>query len=107
MPFHAYDLSVELIALLRPVVAKIAAHDPDLARQMRRAATSAPLNLAEGRRRVGRDRLHLWRVAAGSVSEVRAGLDVAVAWGAVDRADASPAVALCDRLGAITWSLTR
>ena len=106
MPFDAYDFAVDLVRLVRPLVARVATFDAALADQLRRAATSAPLNLAEGRRRVGRDRLHLWRVAAGSVAEVRAALDVAAAWGYLDGADSAPAVALCDRLGAITWRLT-
>ena len=107
MPFYAYDLSVELVSLLKPLVAKLATHDADLARQVRTAATSAPLNLAEGRRRVGRDRPHLWRIAAGSIAEVRAALDVATRWGYLEGAETDRAVALCDRLGAITWGLTR
>ena len=107
MPFVAYDLAVELVTLLKPLVAKVGTRDADLARQLRTAATSAPLNLAEGRRRVGRDRPHLWRIAAGSIAEVRAGLQVAIAWGYLDGAETDRAVALCDRLGAVTWGLTR
>ena len=107
MPFTAYDVSVELVALLKPLIATVATHDADLARQLRRAASSAPLNLAEGRRRVGRDRPHFWRIAAGSAAEVRAALDVAIAWGYVEGADADRAAAVCDRLGALTWGLTR
>ena len=107
MSFDAYRFAVELVTLLRPLVARVATHDPALADQLRRAATSAPLNLAEGRRRVGRDRLHLWRIAAGSVAEVGAALEVSVAWGYLEGAETAEAVALCDRLGAITWSLTR
>ena len=38
-------------------IEKVARHDTDLARQMRKAATSAPSNLAEGNRRGGGDRL--------------------------------------------------
>jgi four helix bundle protein len=107
MPFIAYDLAVELVTLLKPLAAKVATHDRDLAKQLRTAGTSAPLNLAEGRRRVGGDRPHLWRVAAGSIAEVRAALEVAIAWGYLEGAETRRAVALCDRLGAITWSLTR
>ncbi len=107
MPFDAYDLAVELITLLKPLVAKVATHDTDLVKQLRRAATSAPLNLAEGRKRTGRDRLHLWRIAAGSIAEARAAVEVATAWGYLEGAETAEAVALCDRLGAITWSLTR
>jgi four helix bundle protein len=106
MPFDAHTFAVELVTLLKPLVARVATHDSELAGQLRRAATSAPLNLAEGRKRVGRDRLHLWRIAAGSVAEVRSALEVSVAWGYLEGAETEEAVALCDRLGAITWRLT-
>jgi len=104
--FDAYEVSVELISALRDVVAVVARHDPDLARQLRRAATSVPLNVAEGNRRAGRDRLHLFRVADGSAREVVAGLEAAAAWGYLDAAAVSPAFALADRVAAMLWKLT-
>ncbi len=60
----------------------------------------------EGRRRHGRDRIHLWRVAAGSADEVVASLRVAEAWGHVDAASIAPALGLCDRVLAMLWRLT-
>ena len=107
MPFDAYVYAIELATQLRPLIARVATHDAALAKQLCRAATSAPLNLAEGRKRVGRDRLHLWRIAAGSVAEVLAALEVATALGYLEGAETAEAAALCDRLGAITWRLTR
>ena len=88
--FDAYEVSVELISALRGVVAVIARHDPDLARQLRRAATSVPLNLAEGNQRAGRDRLHLFRVADGSAREVLASLDAAASARTGSTPSASP-----------------
>ena len=107
MPFDAYVFAVELVTLVRPLIARVATHDAALANQLRRAVSSPPLNLAEGRKRVGRDRLHLWRIAAGSVAEVLAALEVATAMGYLEGAETTEAAALCDRLGAITWRLTR
>ena len=106
MPFDAYDFAIELVRQCKPLVERVATRDASLADQLKRAATSVALNLAEGRRRAGKDRLHLWRVAGGSAAEVRAGLEVADAWGYLDSGAANEAVALCDRLGAITWRLT-
>jgi hypothetical protein len=63
--------------------------------------------LAEGRRRAGADRLHSWRVAAGSAEEVRAALRVAEAWGDLSAAEVSAAIVLLDRLLAMLWRLTR
>jgi four helix bundle protein len=103
---HAFDVSIELIRRLREPLARIQAGDGDLASQIRRAASSVPLNLAEGQRRAGRDRLHLFRVAAGSAAEVRAALVVAQAWGYVAEGDIAEGLALVDRLVAMTWRMT-
>jgi four helix bundle protein len=107
MPFDAFDLSLDLIRSLREPLVALTERDPSLAQQLRRAAASVPLNLSEGRRRNGRDRLHLWRVAAGSADEVVASLRVAEAWGHVDASSIAPALALCDRVLAMLWRLTR
>lgn len=105
-PFYAFDVALELIARLRQPLVVIASRDPDLAQQLRRAAASVPLNVSEGRRRSGRDRLHHFRVAAGSADEVVASLRVAEAWGHVDRAAIEPALAASDRVLALLWGLT-
>jgi len=107
MSFHALDVALELVSSLRQPVGALATRDPSLADQLRRAATSVPLNVGEGRRRVGRDRLHHWRIAAGSAEEVRTALRVALAWGHVDPAEVEPALDLCDRVLAMLWRLTR
>ena len=83
MPFHVLELSISVIVELREVVEIIARKDPDLARQTRKALTSSPLNIGEGSERVGRDQLHLYRIAAGSANEVRNCLRVAEAFGYV------------------------
>jgi four helix bundle protein len=107
MPFDAFDVSVELVRSLAPLVELIGRHDRDLASQIRRAAASAPLNLREGRRRAGRDRQHHWRVAAGSADEIVACLRVAEAWGWVGAADIGASLALADRVLAMCWRMTR
>jgi len=104
--FQAFELALDAIRHLHAPLAAIARHDPDLARQIRRAAASMALNLSEGNRRQGGDRLHLWRVAAGSADEVVAALRVAEAWRVVDPASISPVLQRCDRVLAITWTLT-
>lgn len=57
----------------------IARHDNDLARQLRRAATSVCLNVAEGSGVQGGNRRQRYASALGSARETRACLDVAVA----------------------------
>jgi four helix bundle protein len=57
----------------------IAKYDADLARQLRRAATSVPLNVAEGSGVHGGNRRQRYATALGSAREVMACFDVAVA----------------------------
>jgi four helix bundle protein len=106
MAFDAYDVSLDLIRTLRLPLEPLTARDPDLARQLRRAASSVAQNLREGRRRAGKDRAHHFRIAAGSADEVVACLQVAEAWGHVQPADVAPSLVLADRVLAMTWRLT-
>ena len=106
MSFHAFDVSLEMIRQVREPLTAITQRDPALADQLRRAAASVALNLSEGRRRSGRDRIHLYRVAAGSADEVAASLRVAEAWGHVEAPSIAPALGLCDRILAMLWRLT-
>ena len=74
-------LVLEVIRLLRPVVAIIAKHDLDLARQLRRAASSIALNIQEGSGLTGGLRIQRYRTALGSTRESISCLHVADAWG--------------------------
>ena len=65
------------------------------------------MNIAEGARRVGKDRTHLWRVAAGSANEVRVALRTAVAWGDLDAALTLRSMQLLDRVIAMLWKMTK
>jgi four helix bundle protein len=104
--FDALDVSLEMIRLLADPIRSIGRCDPDLARQLRRAAASVAMNLAEGRQRAGRDRAHLFRVAAGSAAETRTALEIARAWRYATEEEVAPAIAMCDRVQAMTWRLT-
>jgi four helix bundle protein len=104
--FHAHDLAMEMATALRPLLDRIGRRDRDLAGQLRRAAASVVLNLAEGARRMGKDRLHFYRVAAGSAAETQSGLELAGAWGYLDPAEVKPAQILLDRVLAMLWRLT-
>jgi len=98
-----------MVSALRPAVERIRLHDRDLAQQLKRAGSSVPGNIAEiaeGARRAGQDRLHHYRIAAGSAGELRSHLAVAMAWGDVDQATVTPALALLDSILAIPWRLT-
>jgi four helix bundle protein len=103
--FHVYDLALELIRACRPLIERVARRDRSLAEQLRRAVQSAALNLREGNRRVGGDRLHSFRIAAGSADEVVGALEVAEAFGYLARTEVAPALALADRVLAMLYRL--
>jgi len=104
--FRTLEVSLELVRSLRDVVRRLGSVDRDLASQIRRAASSVTLNLAEGNGRSGRDRHYCFRVAKGSVLEVQAGLRLAVAWGYLDEVHLEPSLALTgDLLGMLTGLL--
>ena len=106
MGFDAFDVALALVRSLKEPIAKIAVHDPALAGQLARARSSVPLNLREGRRRAGRDRLHHWRVAAGSTDEIVGALLTAEALDHVTRDDIAEPLALADRELAMCWRMT-
>jgi len=103
-PFHVYGAALGLVSALRSVLGELTKSDRALADQLRRAASSVVLNIAEGNRRTGKDRLHFFRIAAGSAAEVRAALDVARAWGMIGVTSAGEAE--LDRVLAMLWRLT-
>jgi four helix bundle protein len=104
--FEAYEVALDLAAALGPLIAAIAQRDSSLSCQLRRAAASVPLCLTEGACRAGKDRIHLYRVAAGSAAEVRAALALARAWTLVPPARLVTAETLLDRVLAMLWRLT-
>lgn len=100
---NIYPITLELCRTLQRECIYIARRDADLARQLRRALTSVPLNVAEGAYSRGRNRQARYHTALGSAREVLACLEVAHAMGHLDRID--PAVA--DRIDHIVATLYR
>ena len=101
----AYDVALDLVRALRPVVAQLRTYSPEAADQVERAASSIVLNLAEGGRRHGRDPRRFWDMAHGSAGEICGALDLADAWGW--QVDSSQARMLLDRELGLLWGLTR
>jgi four helix bundle protein len=103
----AHSVASELIKSLRVPLERIASRDGALADQLRRAGSSVLLNIVEGHRRVGKDRAHHYRIAAGSAAEVGAALEIAAAWSYLPDAQLAEPRALVDRELALLWGLTR
>jgi four helix bundle protein len=73
-----YPVILTLVEDLARLSPRIAHHDPDLARQLRRASTSVALNCAEGMHARGRSRTACYNIALREMRESYAALEVSV-----------------------------
>jgi four helix bundle protein len=89
-----YSKMIGVLGMLRGVLAQIEKHDRDLGNQLRRAASSVALNVAEGYGSHGGTKLARYRTALGSARETVACLDVATALGYVEGVDGQVASGL-------------
>jgi len=72
-----YTFILEVLRKIAVLEARIRKHDPDLARQLRRAGSSIALNTAEAMGSHAGNEKARFRTALGSTQETRACLDVA------------------------------
>jgi len=98
-----YDVMLEVLRLLRPLLVAIERHDKDLGNQLRRASASVALNMAEGSGSSGGTRQQRYRTALGSARESGACLDVALALGYLDEVDPE----VLQKLDAVRATLAR
>ena len=104
--FQALEVSIDTIRSLRVPLARLRRADADLARQLRRALSSVPLNLSEGLKRRGQDQTHHWRIALGSIEEARTALRVAEAFGYLELDTLGESWELIDRTVAMLYTET-
>ena len=103
--FDAYQVSLDLVRALRAVVGRVERRDRSLGSQIRRAANSVVLNLAEGNHKLGKGKRKFFCDAAGSAAEVHAALQVAEVWGYLTREALQPTLELLDRVKAMLYRL--
>jgi four helix bundle protein len=105
----AYEVAIDLVRDLRPLVERIRKHDSTLAKQLVDAMNSTVQNLAEAEVHRGGNKRAKFDIAFGEANEVKASLDLAIAWGHVgdDNPHANVARTKLTRLLALCWGLTR
>ncbi len=101
----AYQVALEVVRELRPLVERIRKHDSTLAKQLVNAASRTVQNIAEGERHRAGNKRAKYDIAFGEANEVKGSLDLAIAWGYI--ADDAAARAKLMRLHALLWGLTR
>ena len=104
---NVYVRAREITREIGPLVQVIRAQDAKLADQLRRAAQSVVLNIAEGRGNKGKNAELRFATACGSAKEVRAALGVAGDWGYIESHRVTQLDRRLDRVCAITWCLSR
>jgi four helix bundle protein len=100
----------KVIAMVKSVCAlsrKVQRYDRDLARQMRRACTSVPLNMVEGWHAVGGNRTARFNTAICEARETISCLDVSVACGYLSQAEVLEDLDRLDHIVAVCWRLSR
>ena len=94
-----YRRSLELIDLVAGVLSKLPPGYGFLGEQIRRSASSVPLNFLEGCGRSGvADRRRFFTIAIGSAHEVAATLDVMHRFRVISRQDLTVGHDICDHL---------
>jgi len=105
MAFIVYDLALQMLSNLKPLIEQVRRHDRSLADQMQRAGQSTFLNIAEGRSARGRNEAAKFQIALTECRETRAALRLSVVWGYVSEAASQEADDALDQVAAILWSL--
>ena len=104
---NVYDRARSVVQELAPLVHTIREHDRSLADQLKRAAQSVVLNIAEARGNDAGNARARFSTACGSAKEVRAALNVASDWGYIELHTAMRLDERLDEVCAITWCLGR
>ncbi len=106
MRMQVHELALSMIEALEPLMPLVQRRDRSLAMQLRSAASSVALNIAEAEYSdPGNKRARLF-TAAGSANESRSAVRVAIAWGYLRPERATDVLTKLDHIVAVLWKLT-
>src|SRR6478752_3755853 len=103
----AYRASSEFLGVMWKLVVRIPKGHGEIVDQLRRAALSIPLNIAEGRGKFNRDAVRFYTIARGSALECAAILDALQAMAVFDEAALTQARELLERVVSMLTGLIR
>ena len=102
-----YEKSLDVVRSVVRFSRRVQEEDGDLARQMKRASTSVPLNMQEGMYSQGGNRIARFYNAMASARETMACLHVCVAAEYLPQADVEADLERLDHIIGALWKLSR
>ena len=102
-----YRASTEFLGATSKLVTRIPKGHGDIVDQLRRAALSVPLNIAEGSGKFSRDAVRFYTISRGSALECAAILDALEAMAVFDQANLEKPRALLERIVSMLTGLIR
>jgi four helix bundle protein len=102
-----YPEMIEMVKSVAGLSRKVAEHDPDLARQMKRSSSSVPLNAVEGWHAYGGNRTVRFNSAMREARETITALEISVACGYLRQAEIEHDLDRLDHFAAAMWKLSK
>jgi four helix bundle protein len=106
MALQVHEMALSIVEALAPLMPLVQRHDRALAVQLRNAANSMVLNIAESEYSDPGNRRARLFTAAGSANESRSAVRAAVAWGYIRKERAAELLGKFDSVMAVLWKLT-
>ena len=103
----AYRAATEFLGMMCKLVVRIPKGYGDIVDQLRRAALSVPLNIAEGSGKFNRDAVRFYTIARGSALECAAILDALEVMAVFDDANLKQARDLLERIVSMLTGLIK